>query len=88
MRTDKLGSIVRDRIRQIEQDGGHRLWIGTQTNPDDRLQIVVSQADVQRIPARGSRGRAQVTDMLTGKALTVRRALDTVRPFTRADCVH
>jgi hypothetical protein len=66
--------IARDRVAQIKQDNGHRLWIGTQSNPDDRLQIVVSQADLDLIPSRGTRGKARVTDLLTGKVLTVRRA--------------
>lgn len=70
----ELNAIVRDRINQIEKDNGHRLWIGTQPNPDDRLQIVVSQADLDLIPARGTRGTVRVTDMLTGKLLTIRRA--------------
>ena len=70
----QLRGILYNRIQQIERDGGHRLWIGTQPNPEDRLQIVVSQADIDIIPARGSRGTARVTDLLTGKLLTIRRA--------------
>lgn len=70
----ELNGILRDRVAQIEKDNGHRLWIGTQSNPDDRLQIVVSQSDMDMIPARGTTGTAYVTDLLTGKSMTVRRA--------------
>jgi hypothetical protein len=69
-----LRRIALDRIAQIERDnGGHRLWIGTQPKPEDRLQIVVSQADLDLIPARGGYGTARVTDLLTRRILTVER---------------
>jgi hypothetical protein len=72
---NEIQSIVRRRLEQINRDGGHyRLWIGNQANPDDRLQILVSQADYDLIPSRGTRGTVQVTDTLTGKLLTIRRA--------------
>ena len=52
----------------------HRLCIGTQPDPDQRTQIVVSQADYDLLPSRGLRGSAIVTDTLTGKVVRVRRA--------------
>jgi hypothetical protein len=69
----EVRQIALDRIAQIERDNGHRLWIGTQPEPADRLQIVVSQADLDLIPARGGFGTARVTDLLTGRFLTLER---------------
>jgi len=51
-----------------------RLFIGTDPNPEDRLQIVISDEDNERIPSRGGRGKVTVTDTLTGKRLVLRRA--------------
>jgi hypothetical protein len=69
----QVRQIALDRIAQIERDKGHRLWIGSQPDPADRLQIVVSQADLDLIPARGGYGTARVTDLLTGRLLTLER---------------
>jgi hypothetical protein len=53
-----------------------RLWIGNEPEPAERLQIEVSPEDAARIPIRGSRSRrvVTVTDLLTNKLFTVRRA--------------
>jgi hypothetical protein len=52
------------------------LWIGTDPNPDRRLQVEVSEDDAAKIPGRGTRGTAGATvrDVLTGRQLIVRRA--------------
>lgn len=51
------------------------LWIGTQPEPEDRTQIEVSASDAERIPPRGSLSEpVTVTDLKTGKAVTVRSA--------------
>jgi hypothetical protein len=66
--------VLRENLQHLSDSRGIRLWIGNQPNPDDRAQIVVSQADYVLIPSRGSRGAATVTDQLTGKVLRIRRA--------------
>lgn len=67
--------ILRQHLEHLTAKEGVRLWIGTKSNPDNRTQIVVSQADYVLIPSRGSRGSAIVTDTLTGNTMRVRRAL-------------
>jgi len=51
-----------------------RFWIGTQSDPKDRLQIEVTAEDARRMPNRYAPGAVTVTDLLTGKKLTVRAA--------------
>ena len=52
----------------------YTLWIGTEPDPNDRLQIDVSEVDFNRVPIRGRRGSVTLTDLRTNRLLTVRRA--------------
>ena len=53
----------------------HRYWIGTQPDPDDRLQIVVSESDHARISSvLKIDAPATVFDLLSEKNVTVQRA--------------
>lgn len=55
----------------------NRFWIGLQEDPDDRRQIVVSDADVRVIREAMQSPTDEpetVTDLLTGQTVTVRRA--------------
>lgn len=62
--------------RRAKSEKTVRLWIGNDPDPEDRQQIVVSQADAARIPPRGgpSRKVTKVTDLLTGRSMKLRRA--------------
>lgn len=51
------------------------LWIGTQPNPDDRLQIDVTEPDHIRVKQLVEIGeKVTVTDLRTGRRVTVARA--------------
>ena len=51
-----------------------RWWIGTEPDPEQRLQILVSESDARKQPPRGSTRIFVVTDLLTGKYLALQRA--------------
>jgi hypothetical protein len=48
------------------------LWIGTNPDPDDRLQIQVNEADYEAVDDRSDEPFT-VTDQRTGRVLTVAR---------------
>lgn len=53
------------------------VWVGNEPNPDDRLKLRVSDHDRARIdllPHGLGPERVQITDLLTGKQYTLRRA--------------
>jgi hypothetical protein len=62
------------RAGKLQSKDTVRWWIGNEPNPDDRLQIVVSASDAKRQPAHGDTRVFQVTDLLTGKRMRLRRA--------------
>lgn len=52
----------------------HKLWIGTQPNPDDRLIIEVSERDYNKVPVRNAVGTVTIKDVNTKEHYSVRRA--------------
>lgn len=57
-----------------QPDGTVRWWIEHDGPESERPQIVVSAADARRHPAHGDTRVFQVTDLLTGKRVRLRRA--------------
>jgi hypothetical protein len=51
-----------------------RWWIGTDSDSEKGLQIVVSAVDAAKYPPHGDTRRFIVTDLLTGKRIRIRRA--------------
>jgi len=58
----------------IELPSETRLFIGNNPDPKLREQIVVSDADLAKIPPRGQRGSATVLDLISGQTVTIRHA--------------
>lgn len=63
-------AIARDRAKQPEI----RWWVGTEPDPDKRLQIVVSAEDAAKQPRHGDTTWFTVTDTITGTEMRLRRA--------------
>lgn len=60
---------------KLAQDPTTTIYIGTQPEPNDRLQILVSQSDYEsNCPPRGTLGQGWLTDVRTGQRYHVRRA--------------
>lgn len=50
-----------------------RLYLGSQPDPADRKQIVVSREDEAKIPGRNQFGVVTVTNLLNGKKIKLKR---------------
>jgi hypothetical protein len=66
----EIRQIAHERAKQPEI----RWWVGTQPEPEYRLQIVVSAEDAAKQPERGDASVFEVKDKLTGKRVRLRRA--------------
>src|SRR5579863_6705049 len=51
-----------------------RWWVGTDLEPEKRLQVEVSAEDAKKQPPHGVTTTFEVTDLLTNKQIKLRRA--------------
>ena len=58
----------------MELNGTVRWWIGTESDSNERAQIVVSALDAKKHPPHGDTRTFQVKDQLTKKMVRLRRA--------------
>lgn len=66
------------------------LWVGTQSNPDDRLKLCVSDTDRAKydaLPHGASEESVTLTDIPTGKTYRIRRASCGLGCFCAAELV-
>lgn len=56
----------------MADDNTVTLYVGTESEPADRTILLITQADMDKLP-RGSKAEAEVTDLNTGRKYLVHR---------------